>query len=316
VGGGDLIGASPVTSSLLRDEPSVIALSKIGMKASALGNHEFDQGLKELLRMQNGGCDSNDTTKACKFDANYPGASFKWLGANVVDKTTGTPVFKPYDIETTASGARVAFVGAVLKGTPDIVTPDGVKTLTFLDEASSINKYIPEIKAQNVDAIIVLIHQGGTASDTYDKTGCNTLTGPIVDIAAAVDPAVTAIISGHTHQGYNCVVNGRTVIQGDFYGHLLQRLDLKLDTKAHKVLEVKAANVVMDTRSIAKNADMTALVAKAKSLTDAVKLQPVAPIAAASTQPHAERRPVKAPSATSYHRLPIERLRLSKAHRG
>ncbi len=144
----------------------------------------------------------------------------------------------------------------------------------------------------------MLIHQGGTASDTYDKTGCNTLTGPIVDIAAAVDPAVTAIISGHTHQGYNCVVNGRTVIQGDFYGHLLQRLDLKLDTKAHKVLEVKAANVVMDTRSIAKNADMTALVAKAKSLTDAVKLQPVAPIAAPAS---AARRtpPVKAPSATS-----------------
>ncbi|WP_338064292.1 hypothetical protein [Deinococcus geothermalis] len=95
VGGGDLIGASPVTSSLLRDEPSVIALSKLGMKVSALGNHEFDQGLKELLRMQNGGCDSNAPDKACKFEPNYPGASFKWLGANVVYKANGQTPFAP-----------------------------------------------------------------------------------------------------------------------------------------------------------------------------------------------------------------------------
>jgi 5'-nucleotidase len=295
VGGGDLIGASPITSALLRDEPSVIALSKLGMKASALGNHEFDQGLKELLRMQNGGCDSNAPDKACKFDAAYPGAGFKWLGANVVDKTSGTPVFQPYSVQTTVSGAKIAFIGAVLKGTPDIVSPDGISTLSFLDEATSINKYVPELRALNVDAIIVLIHQGGevrNADNTidttaYDKSGCTNLSGSIVDIAKAIDPSVSAIISGHSHQGYNCLVpdpagKGRVVIEGDFYGHLLQRLDLKIDRQAHKVLEVRAANVLMDTRSIAKNADMTALVGKARALTDAAKLSPVAAIAVAS----------------------------------
>ncbi len=279
VGGGDLIGASPVISSLLRDEPSVIALSKMGMAVSSLGNHEFDQGLKELMRMQNGGCDSNDMTKACKFDPAYPGASFKWLGANVVDKTSGKPVFAPYQIVTTPGGARIAFVGAVTKTTPTIVSPSGVATLNFLDEADSVNRYIPEIKALNPDAIIMLIHEGGAAKDTYNVAGCNSLMGNIIDIAKRVDPAVNAIISGHTHQGYNCLVpdpagGSRVVIQGDFYGHLLQRLDLSVDTANHKLLSIKAANVVMDASSattIPRDATQTGIVAKARSLTDAVK---------------------------------------------
>lgn len=281
VGAGDLIGASPVTSSLLRDEPSTIAMSKLGMKASSLGNHEFDQGLKELLRMQNGGCDSNDMSKACKFQNPYPGASFKWLGANVVDKTTGKPVFQPYYIER-VNGAKIAFIGAVTKTTPTIVSPDGVASLNFLDEADSVNKYVPELKAQGVDAIIMLIHEGGVSKDGFDKPACGTLTGPIVDIVNRLDPAVDAVISGHTHQGYNCVVNGRTVIQGDFYGHLLQRLDLTIDRRQHKVTSIRAANVVMDPRSTAKNAEMTALVTKAKQLTDAVKLTPIGTLASAA----------------------------------
>lgn len=281
VGAGDLIGASPVTSSLLRDEPSTIAMTKLGMKASSLGNHEFDQGLKELLRMQNGGCDSNDTAKACKFENPYPGAGFKWLGANVVDKTTGQPVFMPYYTEEVA-GAKIGFIGAVLQGTPGIVSPDGVATLNFLDEASSINKYVPALLAEDVDAIIVLIHQGGTAKDGFATPACGTLTGPIVDIVNKLDARVNAVISGHTHQGYNCVVGGRTVIQGDFYGHLLQRLDLTVDKANHKLLSISAANVVMDTRTLPKDPAMTELLGKAKTLTDAVKLTPVGTLSVAS----------------------------------
>lgn len=281
VGAGDLIGASPVTSSLLRDEPSTIALSKLGMKFSSLGNHEFDQGLKELLRMQNGGCDSNDATKACKFQNPYPGASFKWLGANVVDKVTGQPALTPYMIEE-VNGAKIGFIGVVTKTTPTIVSPDGVSTLNFLDEADSVNKYIPAMRRADVDAIIVLIHEGGVAKDGFDQPACGTLTGPIVDLVNRMSPAVNAVISGHTHQGYNCTVGGKTVIQGDFYGHLLQRLDLTVDKANHKLLSIKAANVVMDTRSLPKDAAMTEILTKAKQLTDAVKLSPVGPIASAS----------------------------------
>jgi 5'-nucleotidase len=281
VGAGDLIGASPITSSLLRDEPAVLALSRMGMKASSLGNHEFDQGYKELLRMQNGGCDSNDAAKACKFENPYSGAGFKWLGANVTDKATGQPAFSPTFVET-VGGVKIGFIGAVVKSTPTIVSPDGVTDLNFLDEASSINKYVPELKRQNVDAIIVLIHEGGTSSDGFAQPACGTLKGPIVDIVNKLDPAISAVVSGHTHQGYNCIVGGRPVIQGDFYGHLLQRLDLTVDKANHKLLSIQAANVVMDTRTLPKDAGMTALLTKAKSLTDAVKLTPVGTLAAAS----------------------------------
>lgn len=281
VGNGDLIGASPVVSSLLRDEPTVLALSKLGMKVSSLGNHEFDQGVKELQRMQNGGCDSNDTSKACKFQTPYPGASFKFLAANVVDKASGKTVFPAYQIEN-VGGAKIAFVGAVTTTTPTIVSPDGVAGVSFLPEAESINRVIPELKAQNVDAIIALIHEGGTAKEGYDKLNCSTLSGPIVDIVNKLDPAVSAVMSGHTHQGYNCVVNGRPVIQGDFYGHLLQRLDMVIDKTQHKVTSIRATNVVMDTRNTTKNAEMTALLARAKQLTDAVKQTPIGTLASAT----------------------------------
>lgn len=281
VGAGDLIGASPITSSLLRDEPTTIAMGRLGMKFSALGNHEFDQGTQELLRMQNGGCDSNDTAKACKFENPYPGATFKWLGANVVDKTTGEPVFAPYGVQE-IGGAKIGFIGADLKDAPSIVNPAGITTLNFLDEAASINKYVPELKKMKVDAIIVLIHQGGVSKDGFAAPACGTLTGPIVDIVNRLDPAVSAVISGHTHQGYNCVVRGIPVIQGDSYGHLLQRLDLTVDRANHKVLAVSAANVVMDPRTLPVNPAMSDILTRARTLTDAVKATPVGTIGAAT----------------------------------
>ncbi|MFC3831920.1 MULTISPECIES: bifunctional metallophosphatase/5'-nucleotidase [Deinococcus] len=292
VGGGDLIGASPITSGLLRDEPSVAALNAMGMSVSALGNHEFDQGLTELLRMQNGGCASNDPAKACKFDPNYKGATFKWIGANVkysaASGKTGSP-FQPYVVQTVA-GAKIAFVGAVTKTTPTIVSPDGVKDLDFTDEADAVNAVIPELKAQNVDAIVMLIHEGGElasgSKDTYATVGCKTLNpdSPIVNIARRVDPAVTAIISGHSHQGYNCLVpdptgRDRIVIQGNFYGHLLQRLDLKVDKTRHQVVTARSANLVVnyDARKAAGTLDagMGTLLASANEKVGAIKNQPV-----------------------------------------
>ncbi|GHF48846.1 5'-nucleotidase [Deinococcus metalli] len=290
VGGGDLIGASPINSGLLRDEPAVYALNKMGMSVSALGNHEFDQGLTELFRMQNGGCDSNDKSKACKFDPNYKGATFKWIGANVkynaASGKTGTP-FAPYSIQE-IGGAKIAFVGAVTKTTPGIVSPEGVAMLDFTDEADAVNAVIPEIKAKKVDAIIMLIHEGGelnaTSTANYSTVGCsvnefNATQSPIVSIAKRVDPAVSAIISGHTHKGYNCLIpdptgKDRIVIEGDFYGHLLQHLELKVDVANHAVMSVSAANLVVDytAREAAGTLDfnMTQLLTTANAKTDAI----------------------------------------------
>ncbi|MFC6590586.1 hypothetical protein ACFP81_00020 [Deinococcus lacus] len=95
VGVGDLTGASPLISALLRDEPTIVAMNKLGMSVSALGNHEFDYGVSELMRLQKGGCASNDPEKACKFGP-FAGAEYPYIAANVFDKD-GKHVFPLQD---------------------------------------------------------------------------------------------------------------------------------------------------------------------------------------------------------------------------
>lgn len=279
VGVGDMTGASPLVSALLRDEPTIKALSDLGMSVNVVGNHEFDYGVQELGRFQKGGCASNAPEKACVFDKTFAGAGFTYLAANVKN-SAGQNVLPAYKIVQSGK-ARIAFVGAVLQATPTVVSPSGVAGLKFEEEAASINAVIPAIKAQKPDAIIALVHQGGTAKDAFDVVDCKTLSGDIVKIAQTLDPAVGAIMTGHTHRGYNCAVAGpdgvsRPVIQGDAYGHLLQRLDLQVDTRAHKLLAVKASNVVVDAKNGPKNAAMTALAKRAQELTDPLAKRQVA----------------------------------------
>lgn len=274
VGVGDMTGASPLISGLLRDEPTINALNSLGMAVNVVGNHEFDYGFAELMRYQKGGCNSNDAAKACKFNNTFEGAKFPYIAANVIDEKTGQPALPAYKIVQVGS-AKVAFVGAVLKDTPTVVTPAGVAGLKFEDEVKSINAAIPAIKRMGADAIVALVHQGGTSGDAFDIVNCKTLSGPIVDIAKNLDPAVSAIMTGHTHRGYNCLVPGpdgkdRTVIQGDALGHLLQRLDMTIDTRANRVTAIRASNVVVDAAKTPKDAAMTALVQKAKDLTDPI----------------------------------------------
>ncbi|WP_104990630.1 bifunctional UDP-sugar hydrolase/5'-nucleotidase [Deinococcus sp. NW-56] len=284
VGVGDMTGASPLISGLLRDEPTIKALTGLGMQVNVLGNHEFDYGLAELQRFQKGGCASNDPTRACKFENTFAGAGFTYIAANVVDEKTGQRVFPAYKL-VKVGPARVAFVGAVLEDTPTVVTPSGVAGLRFEDEARAINAVIPQIRAAGADAIVALVHQGGTAGEAFDIVDCKTLSGPIVEIARTLDPAISAVMTGHTHRGYNCRVPGpdgreRVVIQGDALGHLLQRLDLKIDTRANRVLDVRASNVVVNAATAPKDPAMTAIVQKAKAITDPVAAQVVATLGA------------------------------------
>ncbi|MCY1704110.1 bifunctional metallophosphatase/5'-nucleotidase [Deinococcus sp. SL84] len=280
VGMGDLTGASPLSSSLLADEPTVIAMNKLGMSVSALGNHELDYGLSELQRFQKGGCDSTvRRDKACQFMNPFPGANYTYIAANVFDKN-GARVFPAYRMVKVAN-LNIAFVGAVLEDTPSVVTPSGVAGLQFRDEADSINAVLPEIKRQGADAVIALIHQGGAAKSGYDQPGCTDLTGPIVDVAQRLDPAVTALMTGHTHQAYNCVVGGRTVIQGAAQSQLLQRLDLTVTRKngVARVTGVKAANVLVDAQKYS-SPELAELAAQAKAKTDPVANRVVATIGA------------------------------------
>jgi 5'-nucleotidase len=144
VAAGDNIGASPFTSALFHDEPTIEALNKVGLDITSVGNHEFDEGEAELLRMQNGGCHPTDTAATCKdTDGTFDGANFQFLSANVVRHDTGEPLFPPYEIRKFGN-IKVGFIGMTLEGTPDIVSPSGIRNLEFLDEAETANRYARE----------------------------------------------------------------------------------------------------------------------------------------------------------------------------
>jgi len=253
VAAGDLIGASPFLSAMFHDEPSIESLSIMGLEVASVGNHEFDEGKEELLRMQNGGCHPIDK---CQGPHPFLGAKFRYLAASTVEKNTGKTVFPPYEIKQ-FEGIPVAFIGLTLKGTPDIVSPVSVAGLEFRDEADTVNALVPELKARGVEAIVVLIHEGGFPTGDYNE--CPAISGAIVDIVRKFDRAVDVVISGHTHQAYVCEIDGRLVTSGDKYGTIVTAIDLKLDPATRDVISAKADNVIVRTGALARDAEQTAL---------------------------------------------------------
>jgi 5'-nucleotidase len=253
VAAGDLIGASPFLSAMFHDEPTIEALSMMGLDISSVGNHEFDEGKDELLRMQNGGCHPVDK---CRGPLPFTGAKFRYLAASAFEKSSGKTVFPPYEIRE-FEGIPVAFIGLTLKGTPGLVSPVGVADLEFRDEADTVNALMPELKARGVEAIVVLIHEGGVPAGDYNE--CPGISGPIVDIVRKFDRAVDVVVSGHTHRAYVCEIDGRLVTSGDKYGTLVTAIDLKLDRVTRDVVSAKADNTIVRTATLAKNAGQTAL---------------------------------------------------------
>ena len=278
VGAGDFIGATPLVSSLFFDEPAIETLNRIGLEFNAVGNHEFDRGSAELLRLQNGGCKITagvQEPNSCKgasvgTPVPFEGAKFKWLSANVVQTSTGKPLLPAYGIKT-FNNVKVAFIGMTLKDTPTIVTPTGVAGLEFKAEADTVNALIPELRAQGIESIVVLVHQGGGQTGTAgDINGCvGDLAGSaIAGIVKQLDNAVDAVISGHTHQAYNCKLPnaaGRNVLvtSANTQGRILTDMDLTIDPATKDVTTAVATNrlVVRNNPSILANTTLTNIVA-------------------------------------------------------
>jgi 5'-nucleotidase len=256
VSAGDLIGASPLLSALFHDEPTIEAMNRIGLDLNAVGNHEFDEGAAELLRMQRGGCHPVD---GCLDGTGFRGADFRFLAANVVNES-GRTIFPAYSIKR-FNGIKVGFIGMTLEGTPNIVSPSGVAGLEFLDEADTANRHADELRRRHgVRAVVVLLHEGGTQSgaDTGPNT-CNGISGPIVDIVNRTTSQVDLFVTGHTHQAYNCVIDGRPVTSASSFGRLTTDIDLTLSRRSRDVVEVTANNQVV-TQNVFKAMDMTQLI--------------------------------------------------------
>jgi 5'-nucleotidase len=274
VAAGDLIGASPFLSAMFHDEPTIESLSMMGLAISSVGNHEFDEGKEELLRMQNGGCHPVDT---CLGPHPFLGAKFHYLAASTIEKSNGKTVFPPYEIRE-FEGIPVAFIGLTLKGTPNIISPASAAGLEFRDEAETVNALVPELKARGVEAIVVLIHEGGEPIGDYNE--CPGISGPIVEIVKKFDRAVDVVVSGHTHRAYVCEIDGRLVTSGDKYGTLVTAIDLKLDPKTRDVISARADNTIVRIATLAKDPEQTTLIESYDRLAAPIANRPAGSVSA------------------------------------
>ncbi|GAA2409471.1 bifunctional metallophosphatase/5'-nucleotidase [Streptomyces coeruleofuscus] len=272
--GGDMVGASPLISGLFHDEPTIEALNKLDLDVTSVGNHEFDEGAKELARLQNGGCHPKD---GCYSDQKFQGADFPYLAANVLDEKTKKPILKPYWVWK-KKDVKVGFIGVTLEGTPDIVSAEGVKGLSFKDEVETINKYAKVLQRQGVKSIVALIHEGGFPASTSYNYDCDApgagdgISGPIVDIAKNITPQVDALVTGHTHNAYVCTIDDpagkpRMVTSAASFGRLYTDTTLTYDRRTGDIARtaVKSANHVV-TRDVPKAPDMTELISKWNTL--------------------------------------------------
>lgn len=256
IAGGDNVGASPLISSLFADEPSINFLNSVGVSASTVGNHEFDDGVLELERLQAGGC----APSGCEPGEPFTGAAFQYLAANVTNEQGAVPTgLQPWTM-LDIDGKQVAVIGVVTTETPGIVFPEGIRGYTFGDEAEAVNRYVPEAQAAGADAIIAYVHEGGTQDPaegtTADPNGCENLTGPLVDINERIAPDVTAVLSAHTHQSYSCTIDGRPVTQAASAGRLITDLTLRFDGDT---VEASAVNRAV-TRTVEPDAQTQQLI--------------------------------------------------------
>ncbi|WP_327728942.1 bifunctional metallophosphatase/5'-nucleotidase [Streptomyces sp. NBC_00487] len=272
---GDMVGASPLISGLFHDEPTIEALNGLDLDVTSVGNHEFDEGAKELARLQKGGC---HPTAGCYVKGKkFKGADFPYLAANVIENKTKKPLLKPYWVWK-KNGVKVGFIGVTLEDTPGVVSAEGVKGLTFKDEVKTINKYAKELERQGVKSVVALIHEGGAPASTSYNYDCDApgagdgISGPIVDIAKNITPKVDALVTGHTHAAYACTINDpagkpRMVTSAASFGRLYTDTTLTYDRKTGDIARtaVDSANHVV-TRDVEKAADMTALISRWNTL--------------------------------------------------
>jgi 5'-nucleotidase len=284
VGAGDLIGASPLVSALFHDEPTIEALNSLGLDVTGVGNHEFDEGVDELHRMQYGnrfGGDGCHPVDHCQDGTPFGGSLFQYLAANVFYAGTNQTILPPFEIRRVGN-AKIAFIGLTFEGTPTVVTPSAVAGLEFRPEVATVNDLVERLRRRaGVKAFVVLLHQGGAqrppappaspattpAGDEYtDVNRCVNFNGPEMEsIAQGLDPRVSVIVSAHTHQPYVCTMAGKLVTSASSFGRLITDIDLTIDHRSKSVTAATATNRVV-TQDVPQDPDAKAILDKYTSL--------------------------------------------------
>jgi 5'-nucleotidase len=292
VAAGDLIGATPLLSAAFHDEPTVEAMNKLGLEVSSVGNHEFDEGWRELVRMQEGGClddgpAGEDNQNSCAAHR-FPGAKFQYLSANVFHEDTGRTVFPSVAVKR-YHGVKVGFIGMTLENTPNIVTKAGVEGLRFTDEVETANTVAKRLNRQGVKSIIVLVHEGGFPADPTAYNSCPGISGPIVDINKGLSPRIDAVVTGHTHQAYNCKLKDpndrpRLVTSGASLGRLVTEIDLTLNRRTGDVVRrSEVANNRVVTQDVAQSKPLLDLISVYRELVKPIATRVIGHLAGATS---------------------------------
>jgi 5'-nucleotidase len=245
VAAGDLIGASPLASAHFLDEPTIMALNRMGLELAAVGNHEFDRGTAELRRMQEGGCEAYTSRQPCALDQPFEGARFTFLAANVLDER-GESLFPGTALRDFGS-MRVGFIGMTLEGTDTLVAPAATAGYRFAPEVETANTQVRLLQDSGADAIVLLIHQGGLVDPFFSEAGCPGLSGEIVPILEGLDPAIGLVVSGHTHAAYVCERPGRDgarrlLTSAGRYGNFVTDIRMTIERDAETVVAISAVN--------------------------------------------------------------------------
>jgi 5'-nucleotidase len=231
---GDMIGVSPLISSLFHDEPAIEATNMMGFDVGAVGNHEFDEGGEELMRV-------------------LQGSDYGWLAANTVDPETGTPVLPPYEVIERA-GVRVGFIGVTTDDTPTWLLPEFKREYRFLDISEAVNRWVPELRSRGVEAIVVLAHSGAFQEKA-------TAAGGIADETAQMDDAVDVVVAGHTHSELNLTVEDKLVVESLPYGTGYDRVSITVDRVTGEIVRKSAELATTDHGDVAPDPELAAFVA-------------------------------------------------------
>lgn len=251
VSAGDLIGASPLVSALFLDEPTIDVFNLIGLDFNAVGNHEFDRGQDELLRLAKGGCARHHLRMPCRVNPDFGGARFGFLAANV-ERADGSTLLPASGIKAFTYGGqtvKVGFVGVTLRGTPQLVSAAGIQGLQFNDEAETANREAESLRSQGAAAVVVLLHQGGYLRQAAADGSCTGMSGPLTPLLPRLSTAIDVVVSGHTHQAYVCTYaeDGRRtlVTSSGAHGTMLTEIDLRIDVRRKAVAARSARNLVI-----------------------------------------------------------------------
>jgi 5'-nucleotidase len=294
VSAGDNIGATPLLSSLFHDEPTIEALGEAGLQLSALGNHDLDEGWWELYRIQKGGCHPVD---GCQDGTPFAGAPFTYLAANVVldprradsdrlklagiDGTDQRPLLPGWTVRE-IGGVRVGFIGIILEQTPRVILASAIKGLSFGPEADAVNAAARALGEQGVRALVVLMHEGGSQRGA-DINGCEGMSPQLVDLVGRMSDDIDVVVSGHSHQAYNCTIDGKLVTSAASLGRIVTDIDLEVRRSDGEIVAKAARNLIV-TRDVDRDRTQTALIARYAPAAEAASRRVVGTITASLTR--------------------------------